>query len=1028
MKKILCVILVILTAASLAACKNTENPPQSTEKTADTAAASTAAATEEPATEPVTEEPFVDEDPVFYQPKDKEKTDVDSYDFSSSDWYGTVALSNALKNGVQGAYTDPRRKGFTFSNHNMSLTYDILASEKMYVRSLKNKNGVSYFENSMDAFIRTDDGMTYLASESILSGRINVHRLGYYYYDVSERDQTFIADTARAPIAEGEDYYDVLAACGNNIKGGDVKEIEYKDGVLSFTITGLSNPYIVFTDLEFDGDKYDAVQITLKTTYSDIANLYLKTKGKSGYGSGEQLTFRYDPGEWTTVVLPFQAMDSYAGGTQTALKLAPVTTQKKDAVQIKEVKLIKRGAATLPFRLERVFHTYPDKMHESVRVISQGRSYIDGYVGVVIKIPADTVRAAVFKNEKGESSTLDGFSFKNTEYVGFDIYGAGVFGIIMPPGDEDYVGTLTVKLEDGYYVITRQMRLDNMYLDKESTTAYHRIYTSDSHQFNDLRKEAYIERNPLEDVFVVTRQYGARYLGYDDERGCYTFNLSGSGFVDAYYDHPDEHKNVNAVIGGDSVVDRNVYVLAYTTSGALESAVLLDQDMRLLPVPVQVSKNFTGENEEKNFGYDPTDKGYGEAIFPIAVKANESLKMTVIHLYQNWGNYPLKQLSSVSFINPYYHLSVGVSETNCIAPYFVYGRDAWTLPDFRANSAPLWASQPQHTSGGRLYFLQYEDKDGNSNISESVSANIGSAGPVYADITMGYISDDGKIKAEYRHLELPQTDENRTYYQIKLTVLEDISFADFKNDFAFFSCDGRFPRYAKLGYLDENNEMIITDANKKKAVKNIKLGKEYPYFDLFEPNGEDCINLAAIIKSSDITIGGKKYEGNFILCDSFYGDLNHMKLSLDLGAVTLKAGDVISVDIILLPWGYSDSENDDNVRRVREDSCVNPYKLDIAKGSAVEDKYIPKLRAENGEAEFTLSGGTNNAVVRIYGFEKMTFPTVKLVKDGGEEEYNVHGAAGYDGYQVYYDEDGTYSFAFVVDMTAASSYHFIIKQ
>ena len=1024
MKKIFAIILILSAAFSLFACNGAETPATEplTEKATETAAATQNAETE------AQTEPFEEEEPVFYQPVNKENTDPDTYDFSSSDWTGTVKTSNEYKNAVQGAYTDAKRKGFTFSNLNMSLTYDILASEKMLVRSLNSKNGATYFENTMDAFIRTDDGLTYLASESILSGRINVHRLGYYYYDVSARDQTFIADTARTPIAEGEEYYDVLAAYGDSVKGSEVKYIEYKDGVLSFTVTGLNSPNIVFSGLEFDAQQYDAVQITLKTTYSDIAHLFLKPEGKKSYDAGQQLTFRYEPGQWTTVVIPFQAMDNYTAKVQTDLKLCPITTEKKDVIEIKEVKLVKRGEATLPFRLERVFHTYPDKMHDSVRMIAQKKTNIDGYAGVIIKIPADTVRAAVYKNAKGESKTLEGFDFKNVEYVGFDIYGAGVFGIIMPLGDEFDVGTLTVKLEDGNYVITRQIRLDNMYLDKESSTVYHRVYTSDSHQFNGLRKEAYIERNPLDDIKVVVKQYGARYLGYDDQRGCYTFNLNGSGFVDAYYDRPDEHKNVVTVIGGDGVVDRNIYINAYTSSGALESAVLLDQDQRLLPVPVQVSKNFTGEYEERNYGYDIADKGYGEAIFPITVKAGESLKMTLIHLYQNWGNYPLKQLSSVSFINPYYHLSIGVSETNCIAPYFVYGKDAWTLPDFRANSAPLWASQPQHTSGGRLYFLQYEDKDGNSYMSESVSANIDSAGPVYADIDMEYISDDGKIKAEYRHLELPQTDENRTYYQIKLTVLEDVSFNDFKNDFAFFSCDGRFPRYSKLGYLSEDGEMIITDANKKKTVNNIILGKEYPYFDVFKPNGEDCINLAAIIKSSDITIGGQKYDGNFVLCESFYGDLNHLKLSLDLDSVTLRKGDVIAVDMILLPWGYSNSENDDNVRNVREDSCVNPYKLDIVKGSAVEDTYVPKLRADNGEAEFTLSGGANNAVVRVYGFEKMTFPTVKLIKDGKEEDLNVHGAAGYDGYQVYYDEDGTYSFAFVVDMSAASSYHFTVKQ
>ncbi|MBQ1848733.1 MAG: hypothetical protein II135_12075 [Clostridia bacterium] len=1025
MKRIVCFILVLMTVLSLAACSGVEAP--STEQLT-APAAETNAVTENTETGAVTE-PFTDEEPVFYQPKEKEQTDPDGYDFSNTDWTGTVAYSNAGKNAIQGGYTDKARKGFTFSNQNMSMTYDILASEKMYVRAFESKSGTPYFLNTMDAFIETDDGITYLGSESIHSGRINIHRLGYYYYDVTARDQQLIAGSSREPLKDGEKYYDVLEAFGDSVKGKSVKGVEYNNGALSFSLGSISDSSITFSGLEFDPQEFDAVQITLKTTYSDIAHLFVLPKGKKSYSANQQLTFRYEPGEWYTVVVPFRAMADFSASSYTDLMICPLTTVRNDKVEIKEVKLVKRGEAVLPFRLERVFHTYPDKLHESTRIVAQSDiKKISGYTGVMIKIPAETVRAAVFKNDKGESSTIEGFDFHNVEYVGFDIKGAGVFGLIMPTGNEAVVGTVIVTLENGYYVIKRKVELDEMYNNGESTGVYHRIYTTDSHQFNGLRKAAYEERNPLKDLQTVGRQYGARYLGYDKQRGCYRFNMSGSGFVDAYYDHPDEHKNIVAVVGGDGVVDRNIYINAYTQSGALESAVLLDQNDRLLPVPVQVSKNFGGEYEERNLGYDPNDAGYGEAIFPISVKADQSMKLRVIHLYQNWGNFPLKQLSSVSFINPYYHLSVGVSETNCIAPYYVYGKDAWTLPDFRANSAPLWASQPQHTSGGRLYFLQYEDENGNSYMSESTYAGIDSAGPVYADIKMDYISDDGKIKAEYRHLELPQTDENRTYYQIKLTVLEDVSFKDFKNDFSFFSCDGRFPKYSKLGYLDENNEMTITAANGKKTVKNIVLGKEYPYFDVFKPNGEDCINLAAIIRSSDITIGGKKFDGNFVLCDSYYGDLNHLRLSLDLGETTLRKGDVIAVDMILLPWGYSNSDNDDNVRNVREDSCIRPYTLEVIKGTKTDDAYVPKLRAENSEAEFTLSGGKNNAVVRVYGFEKPDFPEIKLIRNGAEEPFNVHKAADYDGYQVYYDEDGTYSFAFAVDTDGSDTYHFIIIQ
>ncbi len=118
-----------------------------------------------------------------------------------------------------------------------------------------------------------------------------------------------------------------------------------------------------------------------------------------------------------------------------------------------------------------------------------------------------------------------------------------------------------------------------------------------------------------------------------------------------------------------------------------------------------------------------------------------------------------KQISSVQFFVPYYHLSTGVTETNCIAPYYVDGKNLWTLPDFRAMSAPLWAGQPQHTSGGRLYFLR-------------------------------------------------RTSPSSPWM------------------------DGRGVVYDTLGYLDESNEVVITDTNKGQRKKTYKLGSQSPFVSL----------------------------------------------------------------------------------------------------------------------------------------------------------------------------------------------------
>ncbi len=246
--------------------------------------------------------------------------------------------------------------------------------------------------------------------------------------------------------------------------------------------------------------------------------------------------------------------------------------------------------------------------------------------------------------------------------------------------------------------------------------------------------------------------------------------------------------------------------------------------------------------------------------------------MSTVNLYQNWGDFPLKQISSIQFIAPYYHLSTGSTETNCIAPYYVFGKDHWMLPDFRAMSAPLWEGQPQHASVGRLYFLRYTPADGHTVGSESVYNIIDAYGPTYSDIGMNYISDDGKISVDYRHLEFQQWDENRTYYTIELTV-------------------------------NDTEDMT------------------------------SYVNFSLIIKAAEVTLGGRTVESRWILRESGDGNLNRMDLSMDLGHVTLQKGDRFVIHMILLPWGDPSAENDDNVRAVREDSCLSPYDVTAAVGT-----------------------------------------------------------------------------------------------
>lgn len=680
------------------------------------------------------------------------------------------------------------------------------------------------------------------------------------------------------------------------------------------------------------------------------------------------------------------------------------------------------------FSIDRTFHMYSDKLNVVQHLTTTGGEAkgLCGY-GQIYTIDATRVRSLVIKDKNGLHDTLDGVDMESCEYVGFDIDRAGVIGFILLPYEENE-GKLIVTLEDGTYTVDQHIENDT---DKVYPLGSHlyfgmRMYTDDKHDLEIFCHEAECERHPLDTLSIFKKADGAAFVGYDALRGAYRFDVNGGDFNIAYYNKPNEYFNVNAEITGDTL-DRSIYVYTHTFSGCLESAVIMTPEKVLLPIPLEVTKNFSGENED-GF-YLPGDVSYGEVFLPLTVKAGETKSFTLLNLYQNWGKYPLKQLSSIQFVAPYYHLSTGVTETNCIAPTYVYGKDFWTLPDFRAMSAPLWTSQPQHTAIGQLFVVRYDGYiDGKKEVSniENYQNTIDSYGPVYADVTMDYLSQGGHMSVSYRHVEMPQTDENRTYYSLRIDILEEIDFKDFKSDFSLFGFNGRHPRFNKLGYLDENNEhqvldLAIADRPASETYDRFfKLGNDHPFFDYYEPLAADAVNFAIIVKDAHIVIGGEEYTGGFLMRDRFMNGLNYGDLTLDLGEVTLVPGDCIYVDYVLLPWGYVDSQNDQNVRNVREDSCKDPFAVTAEAGTVLADVYVPKVKVnEEQTAVFTLTGGDNNAVVRIYGLKSYERPTVEELVDGCWVEYEDTKHKEFDGYAVYAEEDGTYSIAFVVSMTDA---------
>lgn len=957
-----------------------------------------------------------------------------------------IDLSNKLANKVNSGYIDVDRYKYQISNNNMILSYSTTNSAPQQVTSITDKKGNAYVTDSLDVFVRLRNGNTYYSSASAISATTNIYRLGYYYYESRIENQVFL-DPATVKTS------DPLILKNPTLKGLEPHTNE--DGSVYYEITNQNDPNIVFPNARYRASEYKFLQITMKASgIGANGQVYVKAGGAGSYSSAQSLDFTTSgDGQEHVYTIPISQVQNYSGIVQ-GIRL-DINGNVGSTFEIIEIKAIAGESEVEPLSLARSFLTYSNKLHQVIQVAATEEVENIASVGMVTKISVDRVENFVIRDKGGlHYDTLSGIAWNAVTYVGFTIKDVGVYGYIIPYDKSG--GNIKVTLEDGYYVIEQTKTPDDWKIKPSAQGSGNandfymgqRIYTDTEKNLDLFIAEAEKEINPLgEENFIINRvkSGGATFEGYDPLRGYYRFNVdAAAGFRGPYSEYPNRHFGVQFTVKGDDK-DRQIYVMTYAPTGSLECAAILNEQSMMLPIPIEVSKNFKGDGENTIFMQD--DAEYSETYVPLIVKANSEDKFTILNLYQKWGQFNLKQISSIQYFSPYYHLSMGTTETNCLVPF---GSSGLSLPDFRTMSSPVWSNtNPQHNSCGSHSFVKYTDSNGVFNANQMSGSEIYSYGPTYAEMSIEFISDDGKLKITYNHMEQPHTDENRSYFTINIEVLDDVSIKNFKEDFYFYGVSPNDPTgiYQRVGYLDTNNKSQVVAANKSGTPVEYVLGDVAPYFSFFDMDNYNAnfnrdesgkegtkgyANVAMLIADSKFIIGGEEREASFVLRDM----TKTLRLTLDLDAVNLKAGDSLTIDGILMPWGSQimegtyDEIQDMNVRNVREDSIIKPLYA-----TAVEDcevvhksvtKFLPELKSTNGKsATFTLAGGANDNAVRIYGFDMLTVPVVEELVDGEWKIYELCSASNldqlgygyeYDGYNVFYDGDGTYSYSFVVNM------------
>lgn len=522
------------------------------------------------------------------------------------------------------------------------------------------------------------------------------------------------------------------------------------------------------------------------------------------------------------------------------------------------------------------------------------------------------------------------------------------------------------------------------------------------------------ELRPLVSTSITTRS--GRSLGYDPIRGCYTLQTDNTGnFSYHYYDDQNAYEVADFSIANDGL-PRKVYILHETKKnpGLVECGVVLDEKGDTLPVTVQISKNFAGEIEEPF--YNPHDTPFSETCFPLYLNKDEKRKLTSLHLYQNWGNHPLKQFSSLGAWMDYYHMSTGVTETTCYVPFLFAGLPGVSIADFRPMSQKMWESQPQHDNIAGHSFLRYQDDKGKWHYVEYTGTTFRSTGPNWADMSMGYLSDDGKARVTIDVFELPQTDELRNFIRMRVDFLDDINLKA-----ESLSCSMRLlniaswvqgMRYKNIAYGGATGEPTVVpiQLNDKLSVDAAPIPVRNGWAAVYPDHRG---NNAFLVGDFAGKIGGEPVAPGVSLLGKKDGNTEFFLVPITR-AKQIKKGDWIETNLALMPYGSADADWKP-ARKCAVDYGANAPKVTSVKAGKKLGDYPTRITLDGkGRAEFSVSGGMNTIPIVIHGAKD--YSSLRLYNVDGEEKLIEHSQPGKrDGYQVFVDEDGTFGYVFLVN-------------
>lgn len=259
--------------------------------------------------------------------------------------------------------------------------------------------------------------------------------------------------------------------------------------------------------------------MTLKTNgASKTGELFFYTDRTGGFNAEQRIPFSInDDGQYHTYVIPLSNAGQ-TGGILRGIRF-DIGTSVGETITFQSIRAIKMNYTSVPFKLDKTFHTYPDKLHQEYRIIATAAaSGIEEY-GLEVRFPAEKVASFAVKFGNSLQSDYGEFYGGEVRFAAFDIKDAGMIGFIIPY--DGLTKRVSVTLE-GDFVVFRQIAVLPSNIPSGSEIKFgNRLYTDAGHSYSEIEKQAEIERNPLDVTVSNNSSSGCRYIGYDHMRGAY---------------------------------------------------------------------------------------------------------------------------------------------------------------------------------------------------------------------------------------------------------------------------------------------------------------------------------------------------------------------------------------------------------------------------------------------------------------------------------------------------------------------------